>query len=103
MLVVINRPSEYVGRAGFGLTLSVCVNQNPPWALPLINGKINQRMNPKSPDRFAIRFESSFRAAGRQFPRAIYTRGGDRQPGCYLIRLRMRHVHSQFRPRLRFL
>ena len=98
-LVVINRPSEDGGRAGFGQTDCVC---QPKPALNF-NPQLKLSMNPKTPARFSIALESRARAAvAPQFSKAVYTRCAASQPGYYIIRLRL-HTRSHFRPRLRFL
>jgi hypothetical protein len=100
MLVVINRPPVDGGQAGFGQTNCVCSTKTRF----NFKRKSTQPMNPKTPARFSIALESRARPVpGSQFSRAVYTRNNASQPGYYIIRLRLQHSQSSFRPRLRFL
>jgi hypothetical protein len=59
-------------------------------------------MNSKFSPRFSM--SSELRSAfGPQTSKAVYSRSGSSRPGHYIIRLRLQHSQSQFRPRMKFL
>jgi hypothetical protein len=61
-------------------------------------------MNPKTPARLSTVLEPRDRAAlSPKFTKAVYTRCTANQPGYYIIRLRLQHTQTRFRPALRFL